>query len=233
VGWDAGSVIEDQMGLLIPIDLPPGDYQLVLGVYPTGDPQMQARLPGVGLFAPGGTALLGSIQAQGHESGRLRLARALRATFADNLELLGCETDLDFFQIGKSQDIHPMLEETITLTFPREAYHPGETIHITLYWRVLADVSEDYGWQLELIDKHEQVVAKAEGPLRRRHEGTSAWREGELAITPLSLPLSDSLPLGKYELRLGLSHQLASELVTVISDGRESTSLMLGQVNLR
>ena len=232
-GWQAGDVIEDQIGLTIPLDLPPGDYQLVLGVYPTGDPKMQARLPGVGLFGPGGTALLGSIQAQGHEGSRLRPTRNLNAVFGHGLELLGCETDLDFFQIGKSEDIHPMLEETITLTFPREAYHPGETIYITLYWRSLADISEDYGWQLELVDGHDQVVAKAVGPLWRRHQGTSVWRKGELAITPLSLPLSDSLSLGRYKLRLGLSRQLVPELVTVISDGRESTSLMLGQVNLR
>lgn len=232
-GWRAGDVIEDRMGLILPVDLPPGDYRLVLGLYPTGSPQEQARLPGEGLFAPGGTALLGSIWVEGAEAGRLRPAQKLSAVFDDSLELIGYDTDLDSFQIGGTKDIHPMLEETITLTFPREAYDQGETINLTLYWRSLTNVSEDYRWDLELVDRYDQVVAQAEGPLLRWHEVTSAWRKGELAISHLSLPLSDDLPAGEYRLRLGLSQKPGSEWLAVTWNGTESANMMLGQIDLR
>jgi hypothetical protein len=41
--WEPRQTIVDHHGLLLPADLPPGDYRLTLGLYPLDDPR--ARLP--------------------------------------------------------------------------------------------------------------------------------------------------------------------------------------------
>ncbi len=42
--WQVGDPVHDERGLVLPPDLPPGRYTLLLGVYPEGDPSEGARL---------------------------------------------------------------------------------------------------------------------------------------------------------------------------------------------
>ena len=57
--WKLDDPVHDERSLLLPADLPPGRYTLLLGVYPAGDPAESARLP-VQSSAPvrGGTRLV-------------------------------------------------------------------------------------------------------------------------------------------------------------------------------
>jgi hypothetical protein len=41
-GWRVGELIEDRYGLLIPANVPPGEYTIQVGMY---DPATLARLP--------------------------------------------------------------------------------------------------------------------------------------------------------------------------------------------
>ena len=62
--WIVHDPVHDERSLILPADLPPGRYTLLLGVYPVGNPAEQARLPVVSA-APvlGGTRLaLGEIE---------------------------------------------------------------------------------------------------------------------------------------------------------------------------
>jgi uncharacterized membrane protein len=62
--WQVGDPVHDERTLALPANLPPGRYTLLLGVYPSGNPSEQARLPVVSA-APvlGGTRLvLGEIE---------------------------------------------------------------------------------------------------------------------------------------------------------------------------
>jgi mannosyltransferase len=43
--WQVGDPVHDERALVLPADLPPGRYTLLLGAYPVGDPSEQARLP--------------------------------------------------------------------------------------------------------------------------------------------------------------------------------------------
>lgn len=229
--WRLGDVIEDHRGFLTPIDLPRGDYRLVMGLYPTGSPEGLPRLSGVGLSGPGQTAVLGALKVEPRVPSHIKPARNLRATFDGALELFGYETDLDFFQVGHEQLIHPIPDETIRLTFPREAYRRGEIMNLTLYWRSLAKIAEDYRWRLELVDEHNQVQAQAEGTLLRREEPTSAWQEGQVAITQQAMKLD--LPVGGYELRFGLVWPASLERASVTANGTESAYLILRQIEVR
>jgi hypothetical protein len=62
--WQLADPVHDERTVVLPANLPPGGYTLLLGVYPIGDPSEQARLP-VASAAPvlGGTRLvLGQVE---------------------------------------------------------------------------------------------------------------------------------------------------------------------------
>jgi mannosyltransferase len=64
--WRVNDPVHDERAVMLPPDLPPGRYTLLLGVYPLGDPAPEARLP-VASTAPtlGGTRLvLGEVEVQ-------------------------------------------------------------------------------------------------------------------------------------------------------------------------
>ncbi|MFH1486743.1 MAG: hypothetical protein ABIH46_11790, partial [Chloroflexota bacterium] len=231
--WKSGSVVEDRIGLMAPIDLPQGDYRLVMGLYPTGSPDGTPRLSGVGLSGPGNTAVLGTIRVERQAIGRMKPYHALTATFDERLELFGYETDLDPFQIEREQTVHPLPEESILLTFPRVAYRIGETINLKLYWKSLASIAEDYHWRLELVDEGNQVRATAEGLLLRREDPTSAWHDGDLAVTEHRLKLNEGVPAGTYRLRVSLLRPPDLQRATLIADGTKSDVLVLGEAEVR
>ncbi|NJK79249.1 MAG: DUF2723 domain-containing protein [Chloroflexaceae bacterium] len=43
--WIPGNLVHDERGIALPADLPPGQYQLLVGMYNPGDPTTTARLP--------------------------------------------------------------------------------------------------------------------------------------------------------------------------------------------
>jgi len=44
--WSAGELIEDNHGVLLPLDLPAGSYELRLGLYDAFDPQVRLMVEG-------------------------------------------------------------------------------------------------------------------------------------------------------------------------------------------
>jgi len=43
--WTPGATVIDRHGILIPADLPPGEYTLAVGVYDAGDPAARLQSP--------------------------------------------------------------------------------------------------------------------------------------------------------------------------------------------
>jgi hypothetical protein len=86
---------------------------------------------------------------------------------------------------------------------------PGDTVRLTLYWRSLAPLDDDYTVFTHLLGEHNPAT---QGPLWAGHDSqpdgghypTSLWQPGEtiLDIHPLTLPAD--APPGDYQLEVGL-----------------------------
>ncbi|GAB4543537.1 MAG: hypothetical protein Kow0063_36800 [Anaerolineae bacterium] len=99
-------------------------------------------------------------------------------------------------------------------------HKPGEVISLILYWRALREVGDDYTVRLRLEGEGPGQSAQWEAaPVNGRYP-TRNWQAGEVVRDPWQLKLPASLPTGSYELDLALIGQ----------DGRESASLVLGEL---
>jgi 4-amino-4-deoxy-L-arabinose transferase-like glycosyltransferase len=85
----------------------------------------------------------------------------------------------------------------------------GETLNVTLYWRALAPLDDDYTVFVHLLGEHNPAT---NGPLWAGHDGqpdgghypTSRWQPGQvlLDLHPLAVPLDT--PVGEYQIEVGL-----------------------------
>ncbi|GAB4438054.1 MAG: hypothetical protein Fur0044_34850 [Anaerolineae bacterium] len=87
-------------------------------------------------------------------------------------------------------------------TTPAEGTAQGT---ITLYWRSLAPVSENYVVFVHLLDEHGETIGQADGPPTANSYPTRWWSPGETIADTRTLPSA----LGLVALRLGL-YDLAS-----------------------
>ena len=86
---------------------------------------------------------------------------------------------------------------------------PGGTVHLTLYWQVLAPLEEDYTVFSHLLGSHNPVTG---GPLWTGHDAqpdggaypTTAWQPGQVILDEHRLVLPADAPPGEYQLEAGL-----------------------------
>ncbi len=65
------------------------------------------------------------------------------------------------------------------LAYQVEEHQPGESA-LTLYWRALKPVGEDYTVFVHLVDEGGNIVAQADGPPVEGHWPTTAWQVGQV-----------------------------------------------------
>jgi hypothetical protein len=78
--------------------------------------------------------------------------------------------------------------------------------HLTLYWRSLAPVNEDYVIFIHLLDASGNVIAQADAPPTQNAYPTSWWAPGEQIADVHTLPTAPgvtSIRLGLYDLTTG------------------------------
>jgi hypothetical protein len=112
---------------------------------------------------------------------------------------------------------------------PTRRIQPGERLPLTLYWRALAYVGEDYHIFANPLDVDQQRWG---GYDRRPRDGYSTlqWVPGEVIIDPFGVPIAPDAPDGVYNIDFGFYRATGA--------GAESLSLFqngqsLGQYSLR
>ena len=87
------------------------------------------------------------------------------------------------------------------------AHKPGDLIPLTLYWRALKSLSDDYTIRLSLEgDKPGQLAQWEDRPVNGRYPTTN-WQANEVVRDPWQLKLPPSLPGGTYTFSLTLIDQ--------------------------
>ena len=189
--WREGEIIFERGRLTLPVDLPPGQYQLQIGFYT----KAQAVTEGELLFVvPDDEALV----TVGHADPSVSYALPPAATPIDQplgngLTLLGA-------------------------TWPEHSLAPESTFSLDLYWRVEQPLSADTGLHLGLMDKAEEAkqawfdlsLAETFAPAE------TTWQPGDIIHTHWQLDLLPQAESGEYHFEV----VLAEDIIQVLPFGR-------------
>lgn len=156
----------------------------------------------VGLYDPNGPRLQTS---NGQDAVRLAeieilahpgdVPNPLKVNFGDQVELAGYEID-------------------------RRTVRPGERTYLTLYWRSLRPLEEDYGIFAHILGPENQIWARDDGWPRSGNLPTSEWKPGELVKEIRTLEVVPSAPPGFYELEVGVYNAAGERLPVLGQSGQ-------------
>lgn len=174
----ADTLMRYENRVMIPVGIPPGDYQLWLRLVRTVDGQVVPMSSGdTDLFLSNVSVDSASCDAS---PSAFEVDTASAARFGDALELKG-------------------------YSIPRNEIRPGHGIDVDLLWCAVDLLASDYTWQLRLMDRSRKVVGDASGflstPLYPPHE----WKKGELIKGKATLITPARLASGSYDLKLSVS----------------------------
>ncbi len=78
----------------------------------------------------------------------------------------------------------------------------GQSLHLTLYWKAIEEMANDYHLSFYLLDERGESWAQRDfAPLEGTHP-TSDWAEGEVVRDQYRLPIPPGVPSGRYNLTL-------------------------------
>lgn len=172
--WQSGEEVNDKIGILLPVGLPPGEYSIVIGLY-RGDTGERLKLK------DGTDALtLGSLTVDKRivSPDALFLDGKLNASF-DSVHALGYNLERD---------------NTSGAVYPR-----GQFIPLEVYWQATAKPSADLSLYVQLMDQGNNVIAS-----ERAFENypTSRWDESEIVRDVPRVMIPPDAMSGEYKIVL-------------------------------
>jgi len=81
---------------------------------------------------------------------------------------------------------------------------PGETLHLTLYWRALAEMETGYTVFTHLLDGANQIQGQQDNPPMSGNYPTTMWLPGEVVIDEYTLVVDTDAPPGEHIIEIGL-----------------------------
>ena len=202
--WERGEVVVEPYELLIPFDLPPGDYPLRLGY---------ADLTGGRLELPlstGGTTItLDIVSVLPHDGGPAPgiLDRCL-ANLDNQVALMDARVR------GTRQSRNAFWEEPIVA-------RAGGALHLTLRWRALASPRDSATVFIHLIDGSDRLVAGWDytplGGSAPTYLWFPKWLVDQTYVDPYRLSLPEHLPPGDYWLQVGMYGMTSHRRLPLVS----------------
>jgi 4-amino-4-deoxy-L-arabinose transferase-like glycosyltransferase len=102
-------------------------------------------------------------------------------------------------------------------TLDRRRVRPGETIHLTLYWRALAPMEINYRVFAHVLGVEDQVWASSDTEPADWAAPTSGWQPGQVVEDARDLTLGLTTPPGFYDVEVGL-YELGGERLPVLAE---------------
>jgi hypothetical protein len=117
----------------------------------------------------------------------------------------------------------------------KEAYRPGETADLTLYWLALQEMSQNYKVFVHFVDKGLTAMwAQHDGDPVEGFTPTTRWLSGELVIDDHALYIPPETPPGTYELFAGMYEWETVRNLTILTPEAASPNnrILLGEVEV-
>ncbi len=110
---------------------------------------------------------------------------------------------------------------------------PGQAFHLTLYWRALRDITEDYTVFTQVIGPDHSIWAQVDSWPQGGASPTSTWRKGQLVEDSYTLRVKDDAPAGVYQLQVGMYDSQVRRLNLLGPGGfAQDNRILLGNVRI-
>jgi mannosyltransferase len=182
--WQPGGTVADNYGVLIHLGTPPGLHRIDVGMYSPISGQRLAISDGDqtddGLFLnlirvlrPGKPPSLAALKMQ-HQVG----------TQYDDLTLLG----YNLYKLGYEHQ-------------PTEPLHPGDVVHLDLYWQAFRVPQHDWQLALQLLDGEGNIRVTQQADPAGVDYPTTGWGVGEIVRGQYDVFIPSDAPQGSYRLK--------------------------------
>ncbi len=204
--WTAGEVIKDRYGLTIGQDVTAGDYELEL--------MLLNRITQEPLVASGGlpTISLGYLKVKTweHQFAVPAIQHPLEVNLGDKVELLGYDLD-------------------------RTSAKPGESLHLTLYWRSLQAMDESYTVFTHLLDSDSRTWGQKDNVPQSGTYPTTLWAEGEVVADGYEIVVKPDAPPGQYVIEVGMYLPQSGQRLPVLDELGQvrGDRILLGMVEIQ
>jgi len=166
---------------------------------------------------------------------RLRVTDSTGADRGDNLRFGRISLPSRMLD-GIPNPINYNLENRIALVgyeLDRTAARPGESFHLTLYWRALRDGDTNYSVFTQVLGEGDRIWSQKDAWPQGGNSPTATWRKGDLIRDPYELVVVDDAPMGVYDLQVGMYDVDGTRLRVWDEDGRrQDTRILLGKVRI-
>jgi hypothetical protein len=137
---------------------------------------------------------------------------------------------------GIPNPVHFNLGDRIALVgydLDRTAAAPGESFHLTLYWRALRDLDTNYSVFTHVLGTQDRIWAQMDGWPQKGQSPTGTWRRDQLVADPYELTVVADAPPGVYDLEVGL-YTADGKRLSVLGQGGhvQGTRMLLGKVRI-
>jgi len=187
--WTAGEVIKDRYGLTIGDDVPAGDYEIEL--------MLLNRVTYEPLIASNGlpTISLGHLRVEAWERQFAvpAIQHPLEVNLGNEVELLGYDLD-------------------------RTSAKPGESLHLTLYWRALESIDASYTVFTHLLDGESRIWGQKDNVPQAGAYPTTLWVEGEVVADEYEIVVKPDAPPGQYVIEVGMYLPQSGERLPVLDE---------------
>lgn len=123
--------------------------------------------------------------------------------------------------------------ELVGYNLDRRTAHPGGTLHLTLYWRVLAQMEKDYQAFVHILGSQDQIWANSDSLLIADEVPSSQWEDGRIIKETRTLAVVDTTPVGFYDIEVGL-HTPENGRLPVLAPGghRLGSRVLLSKIRV-
>jgi hypothetical protein len=192
--WHPGEAIADRYWVRIqPRTSPPTIGRLGVSLYHL--PTMEYLVPSQG-GQPIEQVFLEPVRIVPWQAQEYAISRPVRFNLANRIDLIGYD-----------------LDET-------EA-RPREVIHITLYWQARETMDRDYTVFTHIIDGEDYIWAQDDDQPLNGNYPTSFWDPGEMVQDQYEMTLPAEIPMGEYEIEVGVYLASTGERLPVLDDAGE------------
>jgi 4-amino-4-deoxy-L-arabinose transferase-like glycosyltransferase len=115
----------------------------------------------------------------------------------------------------------------IGYTLDRRVVQPGETIHLTLFWRALAPMEENYRVFAQVLGGQDQIWAHSDSWPVEGRSATSRWEPGDVVKDVRLLTVGETVPVGFYDIQVGVHARGARRLPVIAEDGHQLDNRLL------
>ncbi|MBI4671342.1 MAG: glycosyltransferase family 39 protein [Chloroflexi bacterium] len=102
---------------------------------------------------------------------------------------------------------------------------PGAAVRVNLQWRATERLTENFGVFVHLTDAAGNILAQAD-----TRPQTKNWSVGETVGDVHELLLADDVPVGRYDLKVGVFRPATERVMPLSVQGKASDALVLGAI---